>query len=158
MRFRFVAALVAVVMACGAFAVVQRRSAAADDAEERAKLAYGAAVDANTALLDELPTLDGVRFLAYQEAGAPIGGTGRQWHITYAASSTEAADEAVRRHGAALASWSEVVDQTPKSVSARDGKRWISVDSGPVGADRRPGVTVVLNALDGEILPAPRRR
>ena len=114
--------------------------------------------DAHTAVLDELPTLDGVRFLWFSEVGAPAGGTGRHWQIAYAAASLEVAEEAVRRHAAALASWPEVVDDSPRSVTARDGERWVNVTAGPIGEDRRPGVTVVLNALDGEVLPAPTRR
>ena len=158
MRLRFVVAFVAVVAAVASFAVVQRRSAAADEAEEQAKIERGMAIDANTALLDELPALDGVRFLTFEEVGAPVGGSGRQWHITYSAASPEVAEEMVRRHADALASWPEVVDDPPERVTARDGKRWVNVYGGPIGEDRRPGVTVTVNALDGEVLPAPRRR
>ena len=154
LRLRFVAALLAVVVSGAAFVTVQRRSASADEAEERAKLERGAAADANQALLDSLPPLDGVRFLSYQEVDGPPGGAGTMWHIAYTAESIAVAEAAVSRHADALASWGEV-RREPSSVAARDGRRWVRVEAGPVGEDRRPGVLVALDALDGEALPAP---
>ena len=155
MRLRFVLALVGVVVAVSAFAVVQRRTAAADEAEERTKFENGRAAEANAALLDELPTLDGARFLGFTDVGAPAGGTGRHWQIVYSTPSLDVAEEAVRRHAAVLASWPEVADRSPEKVTARDGERWVSVSAGPIGEDRRPGVIVSLNALDGEVIPKP---
>ena len=149
MRLRFVVILVAVVAAVGAFSVVQRRSASADEAEEHAKIERGIAVDANTALLDELPALDGVKFVSFTESESMAGGPGLDWQIVHAAASLEAAEAIVRRHAAALASWSEVVDRSPTEVTATDGTRWVRVYGGPIGEDRRPGVIVSVNALDG---------
>ena len=149
MRLRFVVILAVVLAAVASFAVVQRRSASADEAEEQAKIERGQAVDANTALLDELPALDGVKFVSFTESESMAGGPGLDWQIVHSARSLEAAEELVRRHAGALASWPEVVDRSPTEVTATDGTRWVHVYGGPIGEDRRPGVIVRVNALDG---------
>jgi len=78
---------------------------------------------------------------------------GRQWHIWYATDDEQAARAAVERHAATLASWRDVHLKGGRAVVARDGDRFVSVAAEQFGVTRQWGVSVTLDALDGELYP-----
>lgn len=156
MRRVLVVLLVAVVASGAATALHRSRSSASAARAAEARAEYGRAGEANELLLEGLPRLDGVRFANFTEIAGPPGGVGRQWRIWYATDDEQVARTAVERHAATLASWRDVHLKDGRAVVARDGDRFVSVAAEQFGTARQWGVSVTLDALDGELYPTQR--